>query len=514
MTAGVFHREAAAGAWFELSLMDQLGNIGTEVGRAARAKAAGKDERAWNALVRALELFDLTIADDRWKGPRRREICRAREVVCDFMTGHNESASSAESLDRYFAPFAAAARESRADRPGFFDEVDRSDISPMRHNEQLFPFLNRVGGPWFGALRSTLEGWYSQVPAADARGIRQRFRSSRDRQALGAFWELYLFTMFRKLGFSVEIEPLIPGTTRRGDLWVRSGSASAMVEATTCYSESRDSADSRRRGAVYEALDRTESPNFFLSIEIERDAAVMPSMKSVRASLESWLDSLDPDSVTRVMDVDPDWENLPGIRLVEGGWAFQFRAIPKSPRSRGEAGVRPLGVFDPGTAGVVETVKHVRAALVAKAEQTRGVDAPVLIALNSQEFLADDEDFLAALYGDDAIRLSVGPASARDVESIRLPTGFWTEKKLGRRSHVSAVLVAHNLSPSNLDKVEPTVWINPWAARPVDLDLPFRRYEVDLTTGSLAIREATRSAADVLGLGDDWPVAGGPWDHL
>ena len=52
-----------------------------------RAKEAGNEARARHALERALELFDLTIADDRGRGPRRRAICRAREVVCDFVAG-------------------------------------------------------------------------------------------------------------------------------------------------------------------------------------------------------------------------------------------------------------------------------------------------------------------------------------------------------------------------------------------------------------------------------------------
>lgn len=118
MTAGLFHQEAAAGSWFGLSLMEQLANVGTEVGRAARAKGAGKDERAWNALARALELFDLTIADDRWRGPKRREICIAREVVCDFVAGDNAYGTTAESLDRYFLPFVYAARSVPRDRGG------------------------------------------------------------------------------------------------------------------------------------------------------------------------------------------------------------------------------------------------------------------------------------------------------------------------------------------------------------------------------------------------------------
>ena len=92
--------------------MEQLGNLGAEVGRAARAKEAGNGDRAWNALVRALELFDLTIADERWQGPKLREICRAREVVCDFVAGDNEFQSTAASLDDYFLPFAIAARRT------------------------------------------------------------------------------------------------------------------------------------------------------------------------------------------------------------------------------------------------------------------------------------------------------------------------------------------------------------------------------------------------------------------
>lgn len=60
-------------------------------------------------MDRCLELFVLTLADDRWRG-RRREIARAREVVCDFLVGDNAYGSNAESLDAYFLPFAVAAR--------------------------------------------------------------------------------------------------------------------------------------------------------------------------------------------------------------------------------------------------------------------------------------------------------------------------------------------------------------------------------------------------------------------
>jgi len=76
------HKELAAGKWFHLSLLEQMANIGSEVSRAA--KWQGKDKETFQATIdRALELFDLTLEDKRWRG-RLREIARMREVTPAF----------------------------------------------------------------------------------------------------------------------------------------------------------------------------------------------------------------------------------------------------------------------------------------------------------------------------------------------------------------------------------------------------------------------------------------------
>jgi hypothetical protein len=93
------HAGLAAGRWHTLTLHE--------------AKARHDDGRLQGALERALELLDLTLTDDRWRGPRRREILRAREVVCDFLVGDNDYESTGESLNAYFFAFAMAARRDR-----------------------------------------------------------------------------------------------------------------------------------------------------------------------------------------------------------------------------------------------------------------------------------------------------------------------------------------------------------------------------------------------------------------
>jgi hypothetical protein len=87
-----------------------MGNIGSEVSRARNWQ--GKDEKLFQGAVdRALELFDLTLEDPRWKG-RLREIARAHEVFVDAVYDGKEYGSTLEDLVKYFDLFALAARRN------------------------------------------------------------------------------------------------------------------------------------------------------------------------------------------------------------------------------------------------------------------------------------------------------------------------------------------------------------------------------------------------------------------
>lgn len=107
MNGKFVHKELAEGGWRKLSLAGQMGNIGSEVFRAA--SAYGKNEESFQmAVERAFELFDLTLDDSRWKG-RLREIARAREIFGDAVYGGKLYGSTLSGLMPYFDWFALAA---------------------------------------------------------------------------------------------------------------------------------------------------------------------------------------------------------------------------------------------------------------------------------------------------------------------------------------------------------------------------------------------------------------------
>lgn len=108
------HKELAEGRWFELSLAEQMVNIGGEVYRSINWYRKGNEKYFQNAFERALELFDLTLADKRWNG-RKKEIARCREVFCQLLTDNKDIQNlekEFDSMNKYFHLFAILVRTS------------------------------------------------------------------------------------------------------------------------------------------------------------------------------------------------------------------------------------------------------------------------------------------------------------------------------------------------------------------------------------------------------------------
>ncbi|MBI5117853.1 hypothetical protein HZA56_15370 [Candidatus Poribacteria bacterium] len=104
------HKELAAGRWRQLSFVQQMANVGSEVERSLNWRAKNNADYSQKAFERALELIDLTLEDPR-NINRLKEIARLREALADFFVGSNEFSSTDTSWRRYFLFFAFAARK-------------------------------------------------------------------------------------------------------------------------------------------------------------------------------------------------------------------------------------------------------------------------------------------------------------------------------------------------------------------------------------------------------------------
>jgi hypothetical protein len=99
--------------WNQFTLVEQMANIGAEVGRSINWRKKGNIQMATNALYRGLELLDLTV-NDKKNNKSLKEILRVREALVDFFMGKNIYKSSNEIWNKYFYYFNYAARNNIA----------------------------------------------------------------------------------------------------------------------------------------------------------------------------------------------------------------------------------------------------------------------------------------------------------------------------------------------------------------------------------------------------------------
>ena len=94
--------------WQATSIFEQMGNIGSEVGRTYKAGILGDGEQYNHAMARALDLFDASVESKNLNYARKKEILRAKEL---FLLSLDAPATQPK-LENYFTQFAIAARLS------------------------------------------------------------------------------------------------------------------------------------------------------------------------------------------------------------------------------------------------------------------------------------------------------------------------------------------------------------------------------------------------------------------
>jgi len=105
------HQELASGKWNKLTFIEQMANLGSEVGRTITWKNQDKLDYSERAFERALELLHLTIADIKNKH-HLRGLTRLREALIDYFSFDNEFKSSDKLWQNYFYAFNFAARRN------------------------------------------------------------------------------------------------------------------------------------------------------------------------------------------------------------------------------------------------------------------------------------------------------------------------------------------------------------------------------------------------------------------
>ncbi len=383
--------------------------------------------------------------------------------------------------------------------PSLFSSGPRSDLGPAPYAISEYHALDRNPHAAAERTRQLLDQWCADLPAAAAAQIRERFADPKDIVHRGAFLELYLHRLGGALGYHVDndIGNDANGRRRPDMLW-RSGDGELYVEATALAGDDvGDPVVNRRLDEIHDAVNAVDAPAFSVDLDIADHGAGTPSIKKITKAVQRFLDGLDPDEL--LADLAAGGER-PRFDYATGGWTFSIVADPLQPEHRDYPHHRVLaGRFS--DADTIDDFTPLRRKLKKKAGRYGVLNMPYVLAILCAGTFVEDREINAALMGPlvhwfDTTRGQWDSARQRD--------GAWMGPNGSINARLSAVLTFPRLSPTAICAVEPTLWINPWATRPLTDFGPWRRIEFR-PTGAHIEHPATATVADILGLPSRWP---------
>lgn len=384
-----------------------------------------------------------------------------------------------------------------------FSDEPRISVRELPYSASAYERLNRSRDEQARRIREIIDDWWLRLPEAARPQIRERFMDSAPAVHLGGFFELYMHEVLRRVCSGVEAD--IGNDSdhrRRPDLRAMSGDTGFGIEVTAILGDDAvDPKDRARVNQLYDALNaRLRNRDFLLKVNLRRSGSETPGKKLV-LEIDRWLEPLDPDiEIERLTAVG---EMPSRLQLEHRGWVLDLKAMPLQRDLRHRSDLRVIGSRVEGfeiasiedddldTLKPIDDIGPLRRGLSDKAGHGYELrEEPFVIASLCAGPFVEEREIEMALMGQHGVS-----------------DGLWLSRA-GRSSYtrVSAVLTVTELTPGSCALVEPCLWLNPWAQRPLPVDgLPWRRIEFR-SDGRPVENPASRTTAEILEVGPRWPL--------
>ena len=325
-----------------------------------------------------------------------------------------------------------------------FDDVARENGNPASHGEDSYSFLNRVASPSWAKVRAVLDEWFANYPDEAKADLRGRFQSRRAAQHWGAWWELYLFTLLRRLGYAMEVhrETGVRGTAP--DFHCVRDDCSFYLEAAVVFSGiAEDGRHGERESWILDSVNDADNSDFFVWLDFDAVGLERPGRSEIVRPIEAWLTGLDPDRVAKSLDLG---DELPEMTLAVRDWRVTLRAVPVKPEARGRPDHRLLGI-GPMSSGYVNDHVKLSNSLRHKFRHYGELGEPLVVGVLAMSMSVDRETVEEVLFGRAALQFSADDPSVH--RTIRQRNGVWMREGGPVSRAVSAVAVSSQYSPGH-----------------------------------------------------------------
>jgi len=158
-----------------------------------------------------------------------------------------------------------------------FDQTNEIIDGPADYNFDIYEYYQKSSREGIIIVKNLLESWFLEFPLDDQKELKSRFK----KEFYTSFYELFLFTLFKKQGYEIEVHPKLLSTDKRPDFLIEKAGFKSYVEAKVCRDMSKEEIGfERKKNQLYNEINKIRIKGFLLKIwEIDILSKKQPSAK-------------------------------------------------------------------------------------------------------------------------------------------------------------------------------------------------------------------------------------------
>ena len=328
-----------------------------------------------------------------------------------------------------------------------FEDKERTDLNFASHLDDLFDFYDRNAKPEFAKVRMTINEWFTNYPDSEKSELKSRFRKAFS----PAFFELFIYQLFTKQGFTLTPHPQIQSTLKAPDFLAEKGELSFYIEAKEVADTSEaEAAFYKRINTIYDALSKLIIPGYWLIIEkLKVKSIQQPSGKKIIKHLEREL----PEYISRNAAANierTDWGYIAPLTIDRDDIKLVVRLFPKSLKQIKNESMSTIASYPAKSSWGYPEEALIRGAVHEKASRYGELDRPYLICINAFSRLG-----ITAIGVENALLGSYIESWPRKPDDASIPrerakNGVFYSKSGLTKTRVSGIFVT-SVFPSNVE---------------------------------------------------------------
>lgn len=346
-----------------------------------------------------------------------------------------------------------------------FDDTTEYIDGPSKYNTDPYEYYQKSSREDVNAVRELLESWFSEFPQKERKELKGRFK----KEFYTAFYELFLFKLFKNQGFEIEIHPPLKSSTKRPDFLIKKNGVECYVEAKVCNDKSKAQIGfERKQNQLFDEINKIRIKGFLLHIsELSFLTNKQPRTKELNRLVENEVSKIDRKSLEKELN-ENGFDKIPEIKYENEDLRISIRPMPLIDSVKDKISKTPIGMLPVETfwGGGEESLKD---SIVKKASRYGKFDIPYLICINAIGHKTSGRiDIENVIWGSLAWSFKNNPDD-KDAKWIRESDGIFHNGRRATKTNVSGILVT-KVFPFGVPNSKYWLYENPFSKNPFDFD--------------------------------------------